>query len=36
MQPVVTPEILRGAVEMAVYVFTLVTAVWTFLLAARA
>jgi hypothetical protein len=35
MQPTVSPEMLHGAVEMVVYVFTLLTAVWTFVLAAR-
>ncbi len=36
MQPVISPEVLRSTVEMVVCVFTLLSAVCSYLLAARA
>jgi hypothetical protein len=36
MEPVVSPEMMAGAVEMVLYFFTLVAAAVSFLLTARA
>jgi hypothetical protein len=36
MQPVISPELLRGVVEIVLYAFTLLTAVWSYLVTARA
>lgn len=36
MEPVISPEMLRGAVELVIYCFTLLTAVWSCLFTVRA
>lgn len=36
MQPVVSPEMMVGAIEMMIYFFTLIAAVFSFLMTARA